>query len=123
MADLARTLICAAPALVDGGLGIRFYVIAAGVRLPAFAVRYRGEARAFINRCAHLAVELDWQQGHFFALNGLSLVCATHGARYHPHSGACVSGRCSGNGLVAIPLVEIDNRVCLAPHSDFILTD
>ena len=48
----------------------------------AFAVRFRGRVRAFLNRCGHLPVELDWEEGRFFDASGLYLICATHGALY-----------------------------------------
>ena len=107
--------ICASAALIEGGKGVRFEVAAAnGERVPAFAVRYAGIAYAYLNRCAHLAVQLDWIEGDFFSVDGHSLVCATHGARYHPASGACIGGRCQGRPLTALPVVERDGAVRLA---------
>ena len=125
MAELGRdpTFVCAAEALVDGGDGVRFFVVTDGIRAPAFAVRYRGRAYAYINRCAHLAVELDWQAGRFFDVDGASLVCATHGARYHPHTGACAGGRCNGNGLRAVPIMERNNEIRLVGNNEFTITD
>lgn len=112
---MSAAIICVSAALVDGGSGVRFEVSRDGERAPAFAVRYAGEVRAFLNRCAHLAVPLDWVEGEFFAADGHSLVCATHGARYHPHTGACIGGRCQGKPLTALPVVERDGLVQLMP--------
>lgn len=115
MVPLSGAAICASAALVDGGKGVRFEVGAGdGTHLPAFAVRYQGVAYAFLNRCAHLAVQLDWVEGDFFSADGHSLVCATHGARYHPASGACIGGRCQGKPLSALPVVERDGALWLA---------
>lgn len=105
--------ICASAELVEGGSGVRFTVERHGVSEAAFVVRFRGRAHAYLNRCAHLAVELDWQQGEFFDLSGLYLICATHGALYSPESGHCLGGRCNGKGLVALDVSEHDGCVFL----------
>ena len=36
--------------------------------LPAFVVRHMQGVSAFINRCAHRDLELDWSPGEFFDL-------------------------------------------------------
>jgi nitrite reductase/ring-hydroxylating ferredoxin subunit len=104
-------LICASADLIERGRGVRFEVERQGRPVPAFAVRFEGEARAFLNRCGHLPQQLDWQEGEFFDDSRLYLICATHGALYHPGSGACVGGRCAGRGLIPLPVVEHDGRV------------
>lgn len=106
-------MICASADLVDGGDGVRFVVQRGGQGVAAFAVRYRGKVYAYINRCAHVAVELDWQPGRFFDSDGLYLICATHGALYRPESGACVEGPCRGGRLEMLPVVELDGGVFL----------
>lgn len=106
-------MICASADLVDGGDGVRFVVQRGGQGVAAFAVRYRGKVYAYINRCAHVAVELDWQPGRFFDSDGLYLICATHGALYRPESGACVEGPCRGGRLEMLPVVERDGGVFL----------
>ena len=90
--------ICASDALVDGGRGVRFEVSVAGRAVPAFVVRFGGIARAYLNRCAHVAMELDWAPGQFFDRDGEALICASHGALYEPGSGDCISGPCAGRG-------------------------
>ena len=105
--------ICASGELIEGGPGLRFTVTQSGSEEAAFAVRFRGRAYAFLNRCGHVPVELDWQQGEFFDSSGLYLICATHGALYAPDSGRCLGGRCNGKGLVAVPVTEHDGWVIL----------
>lgn len=109
---MSRRLICASDDLVEGG-GVRFTVERQGVSEAAFAVRFRGRVHAYLNRCAHLAVELDWEPGRFFDLSGLYLICSTHGALYAPESGHCLGGRCNGKGLVAVAVAEHDRQVFL----------
>jgi nitrite reductase/ring-hydroxylating ferredoxin subunit len=99
-------VICAAAELAEGGRGVRFERVRGGVGEAAFAVRFDGAVRAFVNRCAHVAVELDWQPGNFFDADGLYLMCATHGALYDPVSGACAGGPCRGQGLTPVPVRE-----------------
>lgn len=111
-------LICAAAALVDGGRGVRFEVEYFGEAAPAFAVRYRGEVHGYLNRCAHVAMELDWQEGVFFDSEGRSLVCATHGAIYDPASGRCFGGPCYGRALVRLRLEERDGMVFFKGFDD-----
>lgn len=108
-------LICAAAELEEGGRGVRFTVERHGRQEPAFAVRYQGRVHAYLNRCAHVPMELDWQPGVFFDLQGLYLVCTTHGATYHPATGVCVYGPCKGRGLVPLPIEETDGHIFLTP--------
>ena len=103
--------VCPGDALLDGGSGQRFSVRFGDETVPAFVIRYRGQVHAFLNRCGHQPVELDWQEGEFFDASGLYLICATHGALYAPDSGKCLGGRCSGKGLVALEAREIDGWV------------
>ncbi len=106
--------VCAARELADGGDGVRFDwpdAARGGAPLPAFAVRHHGRVFAYLNRCAHVPVELDWLPGKFFDDSGLYLICATHGATYEPASGRCVGGPCRGASLIALRCEEHDGRV------------
>lgn len=87
-----------------------------GERQTAFVVRHRGVAVAYLNRCAHVAMELDWQPGEFFEPDGEFLICSTHGALYDPGTGACRGGACGGHGgLRPLAVVERDGCVYLLP--------
>ncbi len=104
--------ICAASDLLEGGAGFRF-TLEQGDHAPlqAFAVRHAGRVSAFLNQCAHVPVELDWQPGVFFDEERRFLVCATHGALYHPGDGRCAGGPCRGRGLRPVPCYEMDGSV------------
>lgn len=106
----AERLICSADALSERGAGVRFTVEVNGVELPAFAVRYDRRVHAYVNRCTHRATELDWEPGRFFDFEGRFLVCATHGALYHPATGDCVLGPCRA-GLAKLDVVEKNSAV------------
>ena len=104
-------LVCPSEAVQEGGLGVRFPVTADGDDATGFVVRYDGTVRAYLNRCAHVPIELDWEKGVFFELSGLYLMCATHGAIYIPESGHCAGGPCKGGRLRPITVVEQDGAV------------
>jgi nitrite reductase/ring-hydroxylating ferredoxin subunit len=112
MAATAR-LICDAAQLEERGKGIRFEVQRHGDREAAFAVRAGGVVRAYVNRCAHIPVQLDWAEGEFFDISKLYLICSTHGAMYEPDSGRCIAGPCKGQRLVPLEVEETDGKVYL----------
>lgn len=108
--------LCPSAELIDGGRGVRFQATIDGESTPAFVVRYRGRAVGYLNRCAHVAMELDWLAGSFFDDEARYLICATHGALYEPADGRCVGGPCAGRGgLAAVPVVEHDGFVWSLP--------
>ncbi len=106
----ARVALCRSEDLIDAGRAVSFDVLFGGQSCRAFAVRYRGRAYAYLNRCTHVAMELDFQPDRFFDDSGEWLLCATHGAVYQPDTGACAGGPCRG-GLVPIDLSEVDGVV------------
>lgn len=105
--------ICASSDLADGGDGVRFEVEHRAETVPAFAIRYGGRVYAYVNRCAHIAMELDWNPGKFFDTDGEYLICSTHGALYAPESGKCRGGPCRGAGLIRLDVFESDGKVFL----------
>lgn len=110
-----QRLICASAALADSGDGVRFEVAFEGEPTPAFAVRFEGSVYAYLNRCGHMPMELDWKPGKFFDQEGMVLVCSTHGATYEAGSGRCIGGPCLGGpcarGLVPVSIEERDGGV------------
>lgn len=102
--------LCNSADLVDGGLAVPFDVVYHGQTCRAFAIRHAGTVHAYLNRCAHVPMEMDYQPDRFFDSTGHWLLCATHGATYAPETGACVGGPCRG-GLVRIGLLEHDGVV------------
>jgi nitrite reductase/ring-hydroxylating ferredoxin subunit len=98
-------------------------VLIGGERVPAFAIRYAGKVYAYLNRCAHIGVELDWNPGEFLDDSGGHIVCATHGACYHPATGECLAGRCAGRGLTPLAVVEEAAEVRLAGENGVHLSE
>lgn len=108
-----QRLICLSADLIDGGAGVRFTVPGGESEEPAFAVRFRGRVAAYLNRCGHVPVELDWQPNEFFDDSKLYLICSVHGALYAPETGRCLGGRCQGKGLAVLAVDEADGQVFL----------
>lgn len=107
--------LCRSTELLDGGLAVGFDVVYGGQTCRAFAIRYQGRAHAYLNRCTHVAMELDWQPDRVFDDSGHWLLCASHGAHYDPASGQCRSGPCRG-GLIRIELLERDGVLHWQSH-------
>ena len=113
-----KRLICESAALAEAGRGVRFEVEYFGEPGPAFAVRKDGRVHGYLNRCAHVAMELDWQEGVFFDADGRDLLCSTHGAIYDAATGRCLGGPCSGSPLVKLRLEERDGLVYFMGFED-----
>lgn len=102
--------LCPVAELVNAGPAVPFDVLYLGQTCRAFAVRHKGTPHAYLNRCTHVPMELDWQPNQLFDDTGQWLLCATHGAIYRPDTGACAGGPCRG-GLVKIGLAESNGWV------------
>ena len=53
--------LCNSSDLTDGGLAVPFDVIYGGQTCRAFAIRFKGSVHAYLNRCSHVAMEMDFQ--------------------------------------------------------------
>ena len=102
--------LCNSDALLNSGDAVPFDVVYCGQSCMAFAIRYEGQVHAYLNRCSHVPMEMDYQPNRFFDLTGPWLICATHGATYSPKTGACKGGPCRG-GLIKIETSEHDGVV------------
>ncbi len=114
MDDVAIT-VCASAEIAEGGKGKRFPVLLHGGDATGFVVRYDGVVYGYLNRCAHVPIELDWEEGSFFESSGLYLMCATHGAVYAPATGKCEGGPCTGARLRKIAVFEKDGEIFWTP--------
>ena len=103
--------LCASSDLLEGGDAVTFEVMEFGRRAPAFALRVGKVPVAYLNRCAHVPAEMDWQPGKFWDQDRRFIICSVHGALYDPSSGQCVSGPCPGARLHPIRLKEEGEQV------------
>jgi len=110
--------LCRADELVERGRAVAFDVLLWGKPARGFALRFEGRVVAYLNRCAHVPTELDWQEGEFLDGAKQFIVCSIHGATYDPRSGRCVMGVCGRFGLTAIAVEERDGQVYWYPSRD-----
>lgn len=106
-------LICLSLDLVDGGNGVRFDLPELGQYVTGFVVRFGGKVYAYVNQCAHVPVELDWNHGEFFDFTRQYLICAVHGAHFRPETGFCVAGPCHGRKLRSVPVQELGQQILI----------
>jgi nitrite reductase/ring-hydroxylating ferredoxin subunit len=90
------------------GTSRKFTLRCHGGTLEAILINFEGDVFAYLNRCRHIALSLDWVDNQFFTEDKRYLICANHGATYEPKTGECVWGPCAGAFLQGVPL-EIDN--------------
>ena len=65
--DLSQAIpLCPSGDLQEGGLAVPFDVVYAGQTCRAFAIRFHGGVHAYLNRCAHVPMEMDYQENRFF---------------------------------------------------------
>jgi len=74
-----------------------------------------GELNAFVNRCPHQGVPLDWDNDQFLDIDEEFIQCATHGAIFDIQSGLCRSGPCVGQSLVRVPITVQAETVYIDP--------
>jgi nitrite reductase/ring-hydroxylating ferredoxin subunit len=110
--------ICASDDLVECGTAHVFDVKLWGEPARAFALRFDGKVVAYMNRCAHVPAELDWQPGQFLDQDQRWIICAIHGAAYEPSNGHCVAGPCRGARLLGLKVAEREGRVYWYPGAD-----
>ena len=94
----------------------KFLLPTDGEPTEAFLVNVAGEVHAWVNRCRHVPLTMDWVEGRFLDETGCWIMCATHGALYQPDTGECVSGPPFGRFLIRVPLrTEGDRLIATVP--------
>jgi nitrite reductase/ring-hydroxylating ferredoxin subunit len=100
----------------------KFLMPIRGADEECFIINFDGALHAYVNRCRHVPMPMDWVDNQFFAEEGRYLTCQTHNAYYEPGSGECVAGPHSACGkfLYRVPL-EIKDDVVYAhpPQEEF----
>jgi nitrite reductase/ring-hydroxylating ferredoxin subunit len=114
--------LCDSRALEERGKAWVWDVLEYGRPARAFALRFDGQVRAYINRCLHVPAEMDWQPGEFLDSDKRWIICSIHGATYEPAGGYCVGGPCyrgPGRGrLTPITTQEREGQVYWYPSRD-----
>lgn len=117
-AAAAREHLCEADALAERGQALVFDVTEYGRPARAFALRFDGAVVAYLNRCAHVPTEMDWQPGEFLDADREFIVCSIHGASYEPRSGRCAGGPCGRGKLTPLAVEESGGQVYWYPSRD-----
>lgn len=111
-------VLCASAELEEKGRAVLFDVLQYREPARAFALRFEGRVVAYLNRCAHVPTELDWQPGEFLDSGREFILCSIHGAAYEPRSGRCLAGPCGLGRLTVIEVEERDGTVWWLPTRD-----
>ncbi|HWP56287.1 MAG TPA: Rieske 2Fe-2S domain-containing protein [Candidatus Acidoferrales bacterium] len=110
MAGGGFRVIAGAEELADGTTK-KFQLRCGGRVLEGILVKYAGAHYAYVNRCCHMPMPMDWVENRFFTEDGRYLICATHGAVYEPTTGECVWGPCCGGMLEVVPIAVANGKV------------
>ncbi|MFY7864441.1 Rieske (2Fe-2S) protein [Roseateles sp.] len=110
--------LCNSEALIERGRAHTFDVLQFREPARAFALRFEGQVVAYLNRCAHVPTEMDWQEGEFLDGDKRYIMCSIHGAVYDPLTGRCVTGMCGRMGLTKLEVQEREGRVYWYPSRD-----
>jgi nitrite reductase/ring-hydroxylating ferredoxin subunit len=104
-------VLCRSADLADGRPAHVFDLQEWGRPARGFVLRFEGRVIGYLNRCAHVPAEMDWQPGRFLDETGRWIICAIHGAVYEPTSGRCVAGPCAGRSLTPLAVGEENGQV------------
>jgi nitrite reductase/ring-hydroxylating ferredoxin subunit len=111
--EVAQPLLCRLDELA--ATGCREFRLGSGDwPLRGFVVQTAQGVRAYVNRCAHLKLPLNYLPDQFFDHDGSSLQCYVHGAMFRKEDGYCFAGPCSGLSLATVPITVVGDRVLLA---------
>jgi nitrite reductase/ring-hydroxylating ferredoxin subunit len=110
--------LCASAQLQEKGTALRFDVLHLQEPMTAFVLRFEGRVVAYLNRCAHVPTEMDWQPGEFLDAGREFILCSIHGAAYEPRTGRCAGGPCGRGRLTTVRVEERGDDVYWYPSAD-----
>lgn len=93
------------------GMTKKFRLKCQGRDVEGLLVGYEGGVYAYVNRCRHIPISMDWVDNDFFTEDKRYLICANHGATYEPATGECIWGPCFGAFLQDVPLEISDGKI------------
>ena len=116
-APAGPVVLCTSETLTERGPAHVFDLLEFGQPMRGFVLRFDGRVVGYLNRCAHVPAEMDWQPGQFLDDSGRWILCSIHGAAYEPTDGRCVGGPCLGKRLTPLTIEERDGQVCWYPSA------
>ena len=103
---------------LEHGTSKKFVIPRGDFPSEGMIVNYQGNFFAYINRCPHVGISLDWVDNQFFSVDRRYLMCANHGAVFEPPTGECIWGPCAGLALQKLELeIEGDKIFARLPGS------
>jgi nitrite reductase/ring-hydroxylating ferredoxin subunit len=104
---------------LTSGMTKKFTLSNGKYSVEGMLLNYHGCLYAYVNRCPHIGISLDWVDNQFFTIDGRYLMCANHGATFEPTTGECIWGPCVGAALQSVPLAMEDEKIFVQyPHWD-----
>jgi nitrite reductase/ring-hydroxylating ferredoxin subunit len=93
------------------GQSTRFVFKRGQLSEEGFVLRWGEALYAFANSCPHWNVDLDFGTGEFYDVALDRIVCRSHGALFHPNTGYCEWGPCTGHSLERFELTPVGDDV------------
>ncbi|MBI4725166.1 MAG: Rieske 2Fe-2S domain-containing protein [Rhodomicrobium sp.] len=78
-----------------------------------FVVNWDKQFFAYVNRCPHERVNLDWERNQFLEQGSKRIMCGKHGSLFDLTTGKCVEGRCVGESLEPVSICIVDGDLCV----------
>lgn len=108
-----RHLNIGSPSQIAPSESLAFYFDLNSKRIEGFVINQQGQYFAYMNRCRHMGITLDWDTHEFYTPDKESLICKTHGALYDPATGECIKGPCLGKSLHPLPISIQSDQILL----------
>ncbi|HEX7781256.1 MAG TPA: Rieske (2Fe-2S) protein [Sphingobium sp.] len=80
-------------------------------RFHGFAIRRGTHVTGYVDRCPHAGVPLAHRLDDYLTPDGQLIACHWHGALFEIDNGRCVGGPCSGQSLIAWPVIIRDGWI------------
>jgi nitrite reductase/ring-hydroxylating ferredoxin subunit len=103
---------------LSDGDAIGFEFERGGERLLGFVLAHGGAWVAYLNKCPHWGVDLDFGEGRFYVQKVDRIVCRNHGALFVPSTGYCDSGPCAMDSLQKFEIeMEAEDAIVVIPDT------
>jgi nitrite reductase/ring-hydroxylating ferredoxin subunit len=107
---------------LEPGQSMKFLLPIRGADEECFLINFGGRFHAYVNRCRHVPMAMDWVENQFFVEDGRYLMCQTHNAYYEPATGECIAGppTACGKFLYRLPIEIEDGAIFVRePEQEF----
>jgi nitrite reductase/ring-hydroxylating ferredoxin subunit len=102
--------LCSLDEVPDGGARV---IDASDAGKPVIVVRRGAKVWAYVNRCPHFSVPLNYEPGLVHCYRSQVLMCAHHSAMFRFEDGRCIEGPCAGASLDAVPVVVDEDSLAV----------